>query len=109
MAVAFSVVMLAREIVDRDSEGGEVSQVAFRVCKLLLARRVLWDEDGIAVERMVEMLGATPSLLRQALGDLAGEEWVALDDKMTSAGLTEKGVAALLGRELLAGRIQSRA
>ncbi len=85
---------------------GDVSQIAFRLCKLLLARRVLWDEYGLGVEELAKTLGTSAGSVREALGDLESEQWVDLCADRSSAALTEKGVVAILGRKPFASAEQ---
>lgn len=78
---------------------GRIGEVTFRLCRLMLARKVLWDDDtGFAVEKLAETLEAPFEVVSRALGALSAEGWVDFDASGEQPSLTERGVAAIRGQ-----------
>ncbi len=81
----------------------------FRLCRLMLARKVLWDEDlGWDFARLAAALDTTAATVAEVIGALSREGWVVLDDDGQRPSLTPNGVSAILGRSSSATAIESR-
>jgi hypothetical protein len=78
---------------------GPLATLAFRLCRMILARKVLWDEDvGFDIPQFAAALDAEPSAVREVLAALCHEGWVVPEVGGERPILTERGLAALLGR-----------
>lgn len=65
----------------------------------MLARKVLWDEDiGFDVAQFAQALDSSPSVVREVLQGLRTEGWVMLESGGERPIMTERGLAAVLGR-----------
>ena len=81
-------------------EPARLGEVTFRLCRLMLARKVLWDEDlGLDIDQLASALQSAPALVERAVAALDAEGWVALDAGGDRPVLTDAGVAAILGRD----------
>ena len=79
------------------------AEVMFRLCRLMLARKVLWDEDiGLDLQQFASALDSTPATVAEILGAMQREGWVVVDARGECPSLTPSGVAAILGRRWLA-------
>ena len=84
----------------RADEADRIGEVTFRICRLMVARRVLWDEDiGLGIDKLAEAVGASPELVSRALRELDGEGWIVLDESGEVPALTDLGVSSILGRK----------
>lgn len=75
-----------------------LAHVTFRLCRMMLARKVLWDQDiGFAAPELARALSTTTEVVEEVLGALEREGWIVRSDGARLA-LTERGTAAILGR-----------
>lgn len=80
--------------------GDGLADVAFRLCRLMLARKVLWDdEEGLAVEQIAAALDTTAMVIDEVVRALKIEGWVTTDSSGENPVLTPLGVSAILGRQ----------
>ncbi len=74
-------------------------QIAFRLCKMMLSRKVLWDEDvGFDIPQFATALGADSTVVAEVLHCLEREGWIVRAEDGERPILTDYGVASLLGR-----------
>lgn len=86
-----------------------LAEVTFRLCRLLLARKVLWDDDaGLDVARLAEALNTTISRVIEVVTALCREGWVVLGTDGASPSLTTAGMSAILGRDRSAEPVHQR-
>jgi hypothetical protein len=86
-----------------------LAEVTFRLCRLMLARKVLWDDDaGFEIAQLAVALEAPSATVVTVLSALHGEGWVVVDADGGRPSLTASGVSAILGRSRSAEAIQQR-
>ncbi len=86
-----------------------LADVAFRLCRMMLARKVLWDEDiGFDVAQFAQALDTRPSVVRKVLQGLRAEGWIVLESEGERPVLTDRGLAAVLGRRESAAGMDGR-
>jgi hypothetical protein len=100
MGVAvYDCVIRVPESLQMPAVDAPLASLAFRLCRMILARKVLWDEDvGFDVAQFAAALDAEPSAIREVLAALRREGWVVPEVGGERPILTECGLAALLGR-----------
>ncbi len=66
---------------------------------MMLARKVLWDEDiGFDIAQFSKALDTTPAVVSEVLNGLEREGWVVIEPNGERPILTDRGRDALLGR-----------
>jgi hypothetical protein len=80
-----------------------LAHVTFRLCRMMLARKVLWDQDfGFEAPEMARALATTTAVVEEILENLDREGWIVRSHAPAAGGcrlaLTERGTAAILGR-----------
>lgn len=78
---------------------GPGAEATFRLCRLLLARKVLWDDEpGLSLGQLAAALDTTTAMVAEIVGALSREGWVTVDAAGERPVLTTRGVAAIIGR-----------
>lgn len=106
MGVAlYGCVIRVPESLQTPAVDGPLASLAFRLCRMILARKVLWDEDvGFDIPQFAAALDADPAAIREVLAALRREGWVVPEVGGERPILTDRGLAALLGRDPSAPR-----
>ncbi len=84
----------------RSLDDESLARVTFRLCRFMLARKVLWDENcGFQLPELARALTTPEPVIEEIVTSLAREGWVTrcVDDDGRLM-LTERGAAEILGR-----------
>ncbi len=95
---SFQWAMLSEHGQSEAVDPARLGEVTFRLCRLMLARKVLWDEDlGLDLQQLADALQSPPEVVQRAVAALDAEGWIELDGGGDRPVLTAAGITAIRG------------